>query len=36
MIYGDHVVKSEHLDLSFNNQTATLYDKVNIKVIYLI
>ncbi len=31
MIYGDHVVKSEFLDLSFNNQTGTLYKNVRYK-----
>tara|TARA_B100000963_G_scaffold85610_1_gene73204 strand:+ start:3454 stop:4053 length:600 start_codon:yes stop_codon:yes gene_type:complete len=31
MIYEDHTVKSEFLDLSFNNQTATLYDNVKYK-----
>ena len=31
MIYNDHKIKSENLDLSFKDQTATLYDKVNYK-----
>ena len=31
MIYEEHSVKSEFLDLSFNNQTATLYDNVKYK-----
>ena len=29
MIYGDHIIRSEFLDLSFKDQTATLYDNVN-------
>ena len=29
MIYGEHVIRSEFLDLSFKKQTATLYDSVN-------
>jgi len=29
MIYGDHSVAAENLDLSFINQTAVLYDNVN-------
>ena len=31
MVYGDHKINSEHMDLSFKNQTAVLYDKVNYK-----
>lgn len=31
MIYGEHVVNSEHLDLFFNNQSASLYDNVEYK-----
>ncbi len=31
MVYGEHVVKSEFLDLSFNNQTGTLYKNVRYK-----
>ena len=31
MIYGEHVVNSEYLDLSFKNQTANLYDNVKYK-----
>ena len=29
MIYSDHKINSEYMDLSFKDQTATLYDKVN-------
>ena len=29
MIYGDHIIRSEFLDLSFKDQTATLYNNVN-------
>ena len=28
MIYGQHMINSEYLDLSFNDQAATLYDNV--------
>ena len=28
MIYGQHMINSENLDLSFNDQAATLYDNV--------
>ena len=28
MVYVDHIIKSENMDLSFKDQTATLYDKV--------
>ena len=28
MIYNEHIINSEYLDLSFRNQTATLYDNV--------
>ena len=28
MIYNEHIIKSENLDLSFKNQTATLYENV--------
>ena len=31
MIYGQHVINSEYLDLSFNDQAATLYDNVEYK-----
>ena len=31
MIYGEHVVNSEYLDLSFKNQTAKVYDNVKYK-----
>ena len=31
MIYSDHKINSENLDLSFKDQTAVLYDKVNYK-----
>ncbi len=31
MIYGEHITNSEYLDLSFKNQTATLYDNVKYK-----
>ena len=31
MIYGEHIINSEYLDLSFKNQTATLYDNVKYK-----
>ena len=31
MVYVDHKINSEHLDLSFKDQTATLYDNVNYK-----
>ncbi len=31
MIYGEHVVNSEHLDLFFNNQSASIYDNVEYK-----
>ena len=31
MTYGEHSVKSDFLDLSFNNQIATLYDNVKYK-----
>ena len=31
MVYIDHKINSEHLDLSFKDQTATLYDNVNYK-----
>ena len=31
MIYGDHKINSENIDLSFKDQTATLYDNVNYK-----
>tara|TARA_Y100000816_G_scaffold230223_1_gene175399 strand:+ start:1838 stop:2440 length:603 start_codon:yes stop_codon:yes gene_type:complete len=31
MIYGEHEVNSEHLDLFFNNQSASLYDNVEYK-----
>ena len=31
MIYEEHSVKSDFLDLSFNNQTALLYDNVKYK-----
>ena len=31
MVYSDHKINSEHMDLSFKNQTAVLYDKVNYK-----
>ena len=31
MIYGEHVINSEYLDLSFKNQTANLYDNVKYK-----
>ena len=29
MVYSDHKINSEYMDLSFKDQTATLYDKVN-------
>ena len=29
MIYGDHIIRSEFLDLSFKDQTAALYNNVN-------
>tara|TARA_B100000282_G_scaffold296292_1_gene277781 strand:+ start:1129 stop:1725 length:597 start_codon:yes stop_codon:yes gene_type:complete len=29
MIYSDHKINSEYMDLSFKDQTATLYNKVN-------
>ena len=28
MVYVDHIIKSENMDLSFKDQTATLYDEV--------
>ena len=31
MIYGQHMINSEYLDLSFNEQAATLYDNVEYK-----
>ena len=31
MVYGDHKINAENMDLSFKNQTAVLYDKVNYK-----
>ena len=31
MVYGEHMTNSEYLDLSFKNQTATLYDNVKYK-----
>ena len=31
MIYGQHIINSEYLDLSFNDQAATLYDNVEYK-----
>ena len=31
MVYVNHVVKSDNMDLSFNEQTATLYDNVKYK-----
>jgi len=31
MIYGEHIISSEYLDLSFKNQTANLYDNVKYK-----
>jgi len=31
MIYGEHIIKSENLDLSFKDQTAILYDSVKYK-----
>ena len=31
MSYGQHVINSEYLDLSFNDQAATLYDNVEYK-----
>ena len=31
MIYGQHMINSEYLDLSFNDQAATLYDNVEYK-----
>ena len=31
MVYVDHEINSEHLDLSFKDQTAVLYDNVNYK-----
>ena len=31
MIYNDHKISSENLDLSFKDQTAVLYDNVNYK-----
>ena len=31
MVYSDHKINSENMDLSFKNQTAVLYDKVNYK-----
>jgi len=31
MIYGEHVINSEYLDLSFKNQTASVYDNVKYK-----
>ena len=31
MIYGEHIIKSEYLDLSFKNQTASVYDNVKYK-----
>tara|TARA_B100001027_G_scaffold208050_1_gene173009 strand:+ start:211 stop:810 length:600 start_codon:yes stop_codon:yes gene_type:complete len=31
MVYVDHKINSEHLDLSFKDQTAVLYDNVNYK-----
>ena len=31
MVYSDHKINSEHMDLSFKDQTATLYDKVSYK-----
>ena len=31
MVYIDHKINSEHLDLSFKDQTAILYDNVNYK-----
>ena len=31
MNYNDHKINAENLDLSFKNQTATLYDKVKYK-----
>ncbi len=31
MVYGDHKINAENMDLSFRNQTAVLYDKVNYK-----
>ena len=31
MIYGQHIINSEYLDLSFNDQVATLYDNVEYK-----
>ena len=31
MIYGEHIINSEYLDLSFKNQTASVYDNVKYK-----
>ncbi len=31
MVYSDHKINSEYMDLSFKDQTATLYDKVSYK-----
>ncbi len=31
MTYGEHIIKSDYLDLSFKDQTATLYDSVKYK-----
>ena len=31
MIYGEHIINSENLDLSLNDQTAILYDSVKYK-----
>ena len=31
MVYGQHMINSEYLDLSFNDQAATLYDNVEYK-----
>ena len=28
MVYGEHIIKSENLNLSFKDQTAILYDSV--------
>ena len=31
LVYANHVIKSDNMDLSFNEQTATLYDNVKYK-----
>ena len=31
LVYINHVIKSDNMDLSFNEQTATLYDNVKYK-----